>query len=112
MLLRQLVENIRDKGMEWARRRREVSALQNRRKAVQHEIRDRLIAKAEAEGESLSITAATNAARAHDEYIACLDEIALKQFEVDAAEVEYTTARALFRAAVTEPDEAGRLAAA
>lgn len=107
-MLRQLVENIRDKGMDWARRRRELNALQNRRKATHVEIRDRLIAEAEARGDVLSMTAATDAARAHAEYVACLDEIALKQFETDAAEVEYTTARALFQAATAEPDEIGR----
>ncbi|MFW6079234.1 MAG: hypothetical protein ACODAE_06420 [Gemmatimonadota bacterium] len=110
--LRPLIGTIREKGMAWARLRRELSALQNRRKAVQVELRDRLMAEAEARGEPLSKTAATEAARAHPEYIACLDEIALKQFETDAAEVEYTTARAIFRAAALEPDEAGRLAAA
>lgn len=110
-LLRELIENIRDTGMDWARKRRELTALQNRRKAVQLEIRDRLIAEAEARGEKLSNTAAMDESRAHPEYIACLDELALKQFEVDAAEVAYQTARALFQAAVTAPDEAGRLAA-
>ncbi|HEX6939274.1 MAG TPA: hypothetical protein VF158_07665 [Longimicrobiales bacterium] len=110
-LLRELIENIRDTGMAWARKRRELTALQNRRKAVQVEIRDRLIAEAEARGTRLSVTAAMDEARAHPEYIACLDEIALKQFEVDAAEVAYTAARALFQAAVTAPDEAGRVAA-
>lgn len=111
-LLRELVENIRETGMTAARKRREVTALQNRRKLTQIEIRDRLLAEAEARGERLSITAATDAARAHPEYIACLDEIALKQFEADAAEVAYTAARALFQAAVASPDEAGRLEAA
>lgn len=110
-LLRELVENIRATGMDWARNRRELTALQNRRKAVQLEIRDRLVAQAAARGEKLSNTAALDEARAHPEYIACLDEIALKQFEVDAAEVAYNTARALFQAAVTAPDEAGQLAA-
>lgn len=100
-LLRELVENIRSAGLEHAARRRELAALQNRRKAVQVEIRDRLVASAGARGEKLSHTAATEDARAHPEYVACLDEIALKQFEVDAAEVAYTTARALFHAAVS-----------
>jgi hypothetical protein len=66
---------------------------------------------AAARGERLSPTAALEEARAHPEYIACLDEIALKQFEADAAEVAYTAARALFQAAITAPDEAGQLAA-
>lgn len=111
-LLRELIENIRETGHAWARKRRELTALQNRRKALQVEIRDRLIAEAAARGERLSLTAAADDARAHPEYIACLDEIALKQFEVDAAEVAYVTARALFQAAITAPDEAGQLAAA
>jgi len=111
-LLRELVENIRETGMEWARKRRELAALQNRRKIVHLELRDRLIAEAQARGEKLSITAATEEARAHPEYVACLDEIALKQFEVDAAEVAYVTARALFQTAAAVPDEAGQLAAA
>jgi hypothetical protein len=111
-LLRELIENISETGLTWARRRRELTALQNRRKALHVELRDRLIAAAEASGERLSITAATEEARAHVEYIACLDEIALKQFEVDAAEVAYVTARALFQAALASPDEAGLLHAA
>lgn len=110
-LLREMIENIRATGMDWARKRRELSALQNRRKAVHVEVRDRLMAEAAAHGDKLSVTAATEDARAHPEYVACLDEIALKQFEVDAAEVAYTTARALFQAGIAEPDEAGRLAA-
>jgi hypothetical protein len=111
-LLRELIENIRETGLTWARRRRELTALQNRRKALQVDLRDRLITAAEARGERLSITAATEEARAHGEYIACLDEIALKQFETDAAEVAYITARALFQAAIARPDEAGVLHAA
>lgn len=111
-LLRELIENIRKTGLDWARRRRELSALQNRRKALQLEIRDRLVAEAAARDERLSMTAATEEARGHPEYIACLDEIALKQFEVDAAEVAYTAARALFQAALAAPDEAGILHAA
>lgn len=111
-LLRELIDNIRETGLAWARRRRELTALQNRRKALQVELRDRLIAAAERRGERLSVTAATEEARAHGEYIACLDEIALKQFETDAAEVGYITARALFQAALTSPDEAGLLHAA
>lgn len=111
-LLRELIENIRETGMAWARKRRELTALQNRRKALHLELRDRLIAAAEARGERLSMTAAAEEARGHDEYIACLDEIALKQFETDVAEVAYITARALFQAALTTPDEAGRLYAA
>jgi hypothetical protein len=110
-LLRELIENIRATGMTWARKRRELTALQNRRKVVQLELRDRLMAEAAARGERLSATAALEEARAHPEYIACLDEIALKQFEADAAEVAYTAARALFQAAITAPDEAGQLAA-
>jgi|SRR5690625_486832 len=108
-LLRELIENIREKGLAWARLRRELAALQNRRKATHLELRDRLIEEAAARGERLSITAATDEARAHLEYIACLDEIALKQFEVDAAEVSYITARTLFQAALASPDEAGLL---
>ncbi len=111
-LLRELIENIRETGMTWARKRRELTALQNRRKAMHLELRDRLMAEAEARGKRLSATAALEEARAHPEYIACLDEIALKQFETDAAEVAYTAARALFQAAITAPDEAGRLSAA
>jgi len=111
-LLRELIENIRETGLAWARKRRELTALQNRRKAVHMELRDRLIAEAASRGERLSPTAAAEEARAHPEYIACLDEIALKQFEADAAEVTYVTARALFEAAIVAPDEAGRLAAA
>lgn len=111
-LLRELVENIRETGMVAARKRREVTALQNRRKALHVEIRNRLMEQAEARGARLSVTAAMDDARAHPEYVACLDEIALKQFEADAAEVAYVTARALFEAAVAHPDEAGRLAAA
>lgn len=105
-LLRELVENIRAAGLEWAARRRELAALQNRRKAVQVEIRDRLVASAAARGERLSQTAASDDARAHPDYVSCLDEIALKQFEVDAAEVAYTSARALFHAAITGAEEA------
>lgn len=108
-LLRELIENIRETGMTWARKRRELTALQNRRKAMHLELRDRLMAEAEARGKRLSATAALEEARAHPEYIACLDEIALKQFEVDAAEVRYVAARALFQAAVAAPDEAGLL---
>ncbi|HEY8484678.1 MAG TPA: hypothetical protein VIL13_08720 [Longimicrobiales bacterium] len=111
-LLRELVENIRATGMEWARRRRELAALENRRKALQVELRDRLLAEAARRGEKLSLTAATDNARAHPEYIACLDEIALKQFEADAAEVAYVTARALFVAATAQLDEAGQRVAA
>lgn len=111
-LLRELIENIRSTGLTWARHRRELSALQNRRKALQLEIRDRLIQTAAHRGERLSLTAATEEARGHNEYIACLDEIALKQFETDAAEVAYITARALFQAALAGPDEAGQLHAA
>jgi hypothetical protein len=104
-LLRELAENIRRTGLEWATRRRELAALQNRRKAVQVEVRDRLLAGALARGDKLSQTAAGDDARAHPEYVACLDEIALKQFEVDAAEVAYTTARALFHAAASGVEE-------
>ncbi len=111
-LLRELIENIRDTGLNWARKRRELTALQNRRKALQLELRDRLLAAAQGRGERLSVTAAGEEARGHNEYIACLDEISLKQFETDAAEVAYVTARALFQAAITGPDEAGRLHAA
>lgn len=106
-MLRELVENIRVAGMEWARRRRELTALQNRRKALHVELRDRLLAEAQERGERLSQTAAMDDARAHPEYIACLDEIALHQFQVDAAEVAYVSARALYQAAVARPDEAG-----
>ena len=51
-LLRELVENIRETGMEWARKRRELAALQNRRKIVHLGLRDRLIAEAQARGEA------------------------------------------------------------
>ncbi|HLU26261.1 MAG TPA: hypothetical protein VKZ58_11205 [Longimicrobiales bacterium] len=108
-LLRELIENIRVAGMELARKRRELSALQNRRKAMHIALRDRLMAESARRGERSSATAASDEARAHPEYVACLDEIALKQFEVDAAEVRYVAARALFQAAVAAPDEAGLL---
>lgn len=111
-LLRELIENIRTTGLTWARHRRELSALQNRRKALHLDLRDRLIKAAADRGERLSLTAAAEEARGHNEYIACLDEIALKQFETDAAEVGYITARALFQAAIAGPDEAGQLHAA
>lgn len=108
-LLRELIDNIRATGLEWARKRRELSALQNRRKAMHIALRDRLMAESARRGGRLSATAASDEARAHPEYVACLDEIALKQFEVDAAEIQYVTARSLFQAAVTAPDEAGLL---
>ena len=111
-LLRELIDNIRDTGLTWARKRRELTALQNRRKVLHVELRDRLIAEAAARGAKLSMSAASDNARAHPEYVACLDEIALKQYEADAAEVAYVAARALFQAAVAAPDEAGRLEAA
>ena len=105
--LAQLIENIRTTGEDWARKRRELAALQNRRKALHIALRDRAIRAAAARGEKLSLTAAAEDARAHPEYIACLDEIALKQFEVDLAEVAYVSARAVFQAAIAAPDEAG-----
>jgi len=105
----QLIENIRTTGEEWARKRRELAALQNRRKALHLALRDRALREAAARGEKLSVTAAAEEARAHPEYIACLDEIALKQFEVDLAEVAYTSARALFQAAIAEQGGAGGL---
>ena len=104
---RELIQNIRTTGEEWARKRRELAALQNRRKAVHVALRDRALRAAEARGEKLSVTAAAEDARAHPEYIACLDEIALKQFEVDLAEVAYISARALFQASAASADEAG-----
>jgi len=97
---RELIHEIRTTGEEWARKRRELAALQNRRKALHIALRDRALREAAARGEKLSVTAAAEDARAHPEYIACLDEIALKQFEADLAEVAYTAARALFQAAL------------
>lgn len=97
---RELINDIRTTGEEWARKRRELAALQNRRKALHVALRDRALREAAMRGEKLSVTAAAEDARAHPEYIACLDEIALKQFEADLAEVAYISARALFQAAV------------
>lgn len=97
---RELITDIRTTGEEWARKRRELAALQNRRKALHVALRDRALREAAVRGEKLSVTAAAEDARAHPEYIACLDEIALKQFEADLAEVAYTSARALFQAAI------------
>jgi len=105
---RELIHEIRTTGEEWARKRRELAALQNRRKALHIALRDRALREAAARGEKLSITAAAEDARAHPEYIACLDEIALKQFEADLAEVAYTAARALFQAMIAEQGGAAR----
>ncbi len=106
---RELINHIRTTGEEWARKRRELAALQNRRKALHVALRDRARREAAARGERLSVTAAAEDARAHPEYIACLDEIALKQFEADLAEVAYTSARALFQAAIAEQGGAAGL---
>jgi alpha-D-ribose 1-methylphosphonate 5-triphosphate synthase subunit PhnI len=65
--LAQLIENIRTTGEEWARKRRELAALQNRRKALHIALRDRAIRAAAARGEKLSLTAAAEDARAHPE---------------------------------------------
>src|SRR5690606_33830564 len=91
---RELIQEIRTTGEEWARKRRELAALQNRRKALHLALR---------------VPGAAEEARAHREDIAGLDEIALTQFEVDLAALAYTSARALFQAAIAEQGGAGGL---